>query len=96
MFQSTRLREARRIPTIRPTPIIGFNPRAYVRRDQLCHLRYDADEKFQSTRLREARQAQLSATIKTLSFQSTRLREARRRSYFPLLLIDFVSIHAPT
>ena len=57
MFQSTRLREARRPASGMTVARWRFNPRACVRRDLrsavLCHWRTG----FQSTRLREARRS---------------------------------------
>ena len=55
-FQSTRLHEAR--PQYVRTyllQLLGFNPRAYMRRDNLNVFVCEITSKFQSTRLHEAR-----------------------------------------
>ena len=51
---------------------------------------------FQSTRLREARLCVPSVQLDVGVFQSTRLREARLLCRYPYIVLNYVSIHAPT
>jgi len=94
VFQSTCLREARRVRSASPGRLENFNPRAYVRHDLIRSLGYPIYA-FQSTCLREARPTTTRIVAGPRSFQSTCLREARLRNRPGFLFLD-ISIHVPT
>ena len=83
MFQSTRLREARRLPFLRRSRQSLFqSTRLREARPGRTHIGV-LDSWFQSTRLREARPSSVQLCGCSNMFQSTRLREARLGLYNP-------------
>ena len=77
LFQSTPLREGRRLLSKAMLLLIGFNPRPCVRGDVICHYRKLGDRMFQSTPLREGRLDMFLIPMWDKMFQSTPLREGR-------------------